>query len=96
MLTWAASWTSPYLEEYRDLLPDLWEFLGEQNLYWNKNQRRAPSIEARLVPTRHQHLCTGRLAEEVIPEPTSLEEFKQCCMRLRRTQNCSWEKMLTS
>ena len=42
---------APYLEEYRDLLPDLWEFLGEQNLYWNKNPETGTiwAIEARLV-----------------------------------------------
>ena len=28
---------APYLEEYRDLLPNLWGWLGEQNLYWNRS-----------------------------------------------------------
>ena len=28
---------APYLEEYK-YLPDLWEWLGEENLYWNQDQ----------------------------------------------------------
>jgi putative aldouronate transport system substrate-binding protein len=71
---------APYLEEYRDLLPDLWEFLGEQNLYWNKNPETGTiwAIEARLVhDTRiNTFVREDWLKKLGIPEPTSLEEFE--------------------
>ncbi|NLJ74809.1 MAG: sugar ABC transporter substrate-binding protein, partial [Firmicutes bacterium] len=42
---------APYLEEYKDLVPDLWDFLGEQNLYWNRDPEKGTvwAIEARLA-----------------------------------------------
>ena len=60
--------------------PDLWEFLGEQNLYWNKNPETGTiwAIEARLVhDTRiNTFVREDWLKKLGIPEPTTLEEFE--------------------
>src|SRR5690554_5110303 len=71
---------APYLEEYKDLLPNLWGFLGEQNLYWNRDPEKGTiwGIEARLAhDTRINTFVREDWLEKLdIPEPTTLEEFE--------------------
>lgn len=71
---------SPYLEEYKKLLPNLWGFLGEQNLYWNKDPEKGTiwAIEARLFhDTRiNTFVREDWLKKLGIPEPTTLKEFE--------------------
>lgn len=71
---------APYLEEYKDLVPDLWDFLGEQNLYWNRDPEKGTvwAIEARLAhDTRINTFVREDWLEKLdIPEPTTLEEFE--------------------
>lgn len=71
---------APYLDEYRDLLPNLWNFLGEQNLYWNKDPEKGTiwAIEARLFhDTRiNTFVREDWLKKLGLPEPTTLEEFE--------------------
>jgi len=71
---------APYLEEYKDLLPDLWAFLGEENLYWNKNPETGTiwAIEARLVHNTRINTFVREdwLKKLGLPEPTTMEEFE--------------------
>ena len=71
---------SPYLEEYKELLPNLWGFLGEQNLYWNRDPEKGTiwAIEARLFHNTRINTFVREdwLKKLGIPEPTTLEEFE--------------------
>ena len=70
---------APYLEQYKEYLPDLWDWLGEENLYWNQDPVTGTvwAIEARLAHnTRINTLCEDWLKKLGLDEPTTLEEFE--------------------
>lgn len=71
---------SPYLEKYKELLPDLWGLLGEENLYWNRDPEKGTiwAIEARLFHNTRINTFVREdwLKKLGIPEPTTLEEFE--------------------
>lgn len=71
---------APYLEEYKDLIPDLWDWLGEQNLYWNRDPERGTiwAIEARLANNGRINTFVREdwLNKLGLSEPTTLEEFE--------------------
>ncbi len=71
---------SSYLEEYKELLPNLWGFLGEQNIYWNKDPVKGTiwAIEAKLFQNKRINTFVREdwLKKLGIPEPTTLEEFE--------------------
>ncbi len=71
---------APYLEQYKDLLPNLWDFLGDQNIYWNRDPEKGTvwAIEARLAhDTRiNTFVREDWLKKLGLEEPTTLEEFE--------------------
>lgn len=78
---------APYLEEYKDLIPDLWDWLGEQNLYWNQDPNTGTvwAIEARLAHNTRINTFVREdwLNKLGIAEPTTLEEFEQMLYAFR-------------
>lgn len=71
---------NPYLEQYKDMLPNLYGLLTETNINWNKNPETGAiwAIEARLAnPQRiNTFVREDWLKKLNIPEPTTLEEFE--------------------
>ena len=72
---------SPYLtDEYKELLPDLWSFLGEEFLFWNRDPVTGTvwAIEARLFQNKRINTFVREdwLKKLNLPEPRSLEEFE--------------------
>ncbi|MCL1964614.1 MAG: extracellular solute-binding protein [Firmicutes bacterium] len=71
---------APYLEEYKDLLPNLWGFLGEFNLYYDRDPESGTvwAIEAKLVNNARTNTFVREdwLAKLGLAEPTTLEEFE--------------------
>lgn len=71
---------APLLEENKDLLPNLWDLLGETNLYWNRDPVKGTiwAIEARL--NNNQRINTFVREDWLnalgLAEPTTLEEFE--------------------
>ena len=70
---------APYLEEYKADLPNLWNWLGETNLYWDKDPATGNvwAVEAKLanmnrVVTFIRQYWLDQLGLE---EPTTKEEF---------------------
>jgi len=71
---------APYLEEYRDLLPNLWGFLGEGNIYYDRDPETGTvwAIEAKLVNNARINTFVREdwLAALGLGEPATLEEFE--------------------
>ncbi|MDI9514725.1 MAG: extracellular solute-binding protein [Clostridiaceae bacterium] len=71
---------APYLEEYKDLLPNLYELLTERNLFWNKDPEKGTvwAIEALLFNNARISTFVREdwLKKLNLPEPTTLEEFE--------------------
>src|SRR5690554_27233 len=71
---------SSYLEEYKELLPNLWGWLGGQNIYWNRDPEIGTiwAIEARLAHNTRINTFVREdwLKKLGMPEPTTLEEFE--------------------
>lgn len=71
---------APYLEQYKEYLPDLWDWLGEENLYWNQDPVTGTvwAIEARLAHNTRINTFVREdwLKKLGLDEPTTLEEFE--------------------
>lgn len=71
---------STYVEEYKDLLPNLWGWLGETNIYWDKDPVSGDlwALEAKLANMARigTFVREDWLKKLNINEPTSLEEFE--------------------
>lgn len=71
---------APYLEEYKDMLPDLWDWLTDENIYFNQDPVEGTiwAIEARLANLARINTFVRKdwLEKLNIPEPTTLEEFE--------------------
>jgi len=70
----------PYLEEYKSMLPDLWDLLGDRNIYWNQDPEDGHiyAVEALLF---HNNRCSVFVREDWlkklnIDEPRTLAEFE--------------------
>ncbi len=78
---------APYLEKYKDLLPNLWELLGEPNLYWNQDPETGKiwAIEALLFQNKRINTFVREdwLKKLGLPEPTTLEEFENMLRAFR-------------
>jgi putative aldouronate transport system substrate-binding protein len=78
---------APYLEKNKDLLPDLWELLTDDNIYWNQDPEKGTiwAIEARLfnnagVRTFVREDWLKKLSME---EPESIEDFEQMLYKFK-------------
>ncbi len=71
---------SSYIDDYKDLFPNLWGYLGETNMYWEKDPVKGTvwAIDARLnnLSRINTFVREDWLKKLNIPEPTTLEEFE--------------------
>lgn len=71
---------STYIEENKDLLPNLWGWLGEGNINWNKDPAEGTiwAIEAKLAHMTRINTFVREdwLKKLNIAEPTTIEEFE--------------------
>jgi putative aldouronate transport system substrate-binding protein len=71
---------SPYLKDYKNLLPNLWERLGDQNIYWDRDPVSGSvwAVEALL---RHNPRINTFVREDWLKKlnmaaPTSIQQFE--------------------
>lgn len=78
---------SSYVEDYRDLLPNLWNWLGETNIYWDKDP-----IDGTLWAIEGKRAVTNRINTFVrkdwldklgLKEPTTRQEFEDMIIAFR-------------
>jgi len=78
---------SAYLEDYKDVLPNLWDLLGETNLYWDKDPDTGTvwAIEALLAQNRRVNTFIRKdwLDTLGLEVPTTKEEFYNCLIAFR-------------
>lgn len=78
---------APYLEEYKDLLPNLWDLLGDTNIYWNQDPVKGTiwAIEAVLFQNKRINTFAREdwLNKLGLPAPTTLEEFENMLRAFR-------------
>lgn len=78
---------APYLEQYKDLLPNLWALLGDDNIYWNRDPQtgRVWAIEAKLFQNKRINTFVREdwLKKLGLPEPRTLEEFENMLRAFR-------------
>lgn len=78
---------SSYVEGYKDVLPNLWNWLGETNIYWDKDPESGSiwALEARLA--NQNRICTfirkDWLEALNLEEPTTKEEFYNVLCQFR-------------
>lgn len=78
---------SPYIEEYKDMLPNLWSWLGETNIYWDKNPTYGTiwALEAKLAVMNRTNVFVREdwLKKLNLSEPTTIEEFEAMLVAFR-------------
>ncbi|NLM86740.1 MAG: extracellular solute-binding protein [Clostridiales bacterium] len=78
---------APYLSEHKDLLPNLWELLGDQNIYWDLDPEKGTlwAIEAKLFVNKRINTFVREdwLKKLNIAEPKTLEEFEAMLVAFR-------------
>jgi putative aldouronate transport system substrate-binding protein len=71
---------TPYLEEYKDLLPNLWDLLGDENIYYDQDPEDGSlwAVEAMLIVNRRTNTFVREdwLKKLDLAAPASLEEFE--------------------
>ncbi|MEK4249413.1 hypothetical protein [Paenibacillus sp. FSL W7-1287] len=71
---------APLLEEYKDLLPDMWEYLTDTNIYWDQDPNTGTlwALEAKLniLNRINTFVREDWLKQLNIPAPTTLQEFE--------------------
>ena len=78
---------SSYVEDYKDVLPNLWEWLGESNIYWDKDPESGSiwALEARLA--NQNRICTFIRKDWLdtlgLEEPTTKDEFYNVLCQFR-------------
>lgn len=70
---------SSYVDDYKDLLPNLWDFLGETNIYWDKDPETGKliAIEGKRAVTNRTVVFVRQdwLAKLEMDAPTTRDEF---------------------
>lgn len=78
---------APCLEENKALLPNLWNLLTDQNIYYDKDPEKGTlwAIEARLANSNRINTFVREdwLKKLNLPEPTTLEEFENMLIAFR-------------
>lgn len=78
---------SSYVEDYKDVLPNLWDWLGESNIYWDKDPESGSiwALEARLA--NQNRICTFIRKDWLdtlgLEEPTTKDEFYNVLCQFR-------------
>ncbi len=70
---------APYIDQYKDVLPNLWNWLGETNLYWDKDPATGTvwGIEAKLATSNRINTFVRQdwLDKLGMKAPTTKQEF---------------------
>jgi putative aldouronate transport system substrate-binding protein len=78
---------APLFDQYKDLLPNLWDLLGDQNIYWNRDPVNGTlwGIEAKLQVNKRTNTFVREdwLKKLNLAEPTTLEEFEAMLIAFR-------------
>jgi len=78
---------APYLEEAKDFLPDLWNLLTDDNIYWNRDPKTGTiwAIEARLAVLNRINTFVREdwLKKLNLQPPTNLQEFENMLRAFR-------------
>ncbi len=71
---------SSYVEDYKNYIPNLWDWLGETNIYWDKNPTYGTiwALEAKLAVMNRISTFVREdwLKKLNIAEPTTVDEFE--------------------
>lgn len=77
----------PLVDEYRDLLPNMWDYLTESNIYWNKDPEKGTiwALEARLNVLNRTNTFVREdwLNKLNLKAPTTLQEFENMLRAFR-------------
>ena len=78
---------APYIEQYKDLLPNLFNLLGEENVYWDKDPETGTlwALETRLVNNARINTFIRKdwLDKLNLELPTNKAEFEACLIAFR-------------
>ncbi|CAG5080863.1 Sugar ABC transporter substrate-binding protein [Thermobacillus xylanilyticus] len=78
---------APYLEEAKDILPDLWDLLTDTNIYWDQDPKTGTiwALEARLAVLNRINTFVREdwLKKLNMEAPTNLEEFENMLKAFR-------------
>ncbi len=78
---------APYLEEYKSELPNLWDWLGEMNLYWDRDPEEGSvwGIEAKLAVSNRINTFVRQdwLDALNLEAPTTKQEFEEMLIAFR-------------
>ncbi|WP_052835816.1 type 2 periplasmic-binding domain-containing protein [Thermobacillus composti] len=78
---------APYLEEAKDILPDLWDLLTDTNIYWNQDPKTGTiwALEARLAVLNRINTFVREdwLKKLNMEAPTNLQEFENMLKAFR-------------
>ncbi len=78
---------APYIEQYKDLLPNLFTLLGEENVYWDKDPETGNlwALETRLVNNARINTFMRKdwLDKLGLAVPTTKAEFEACLVAFR-------------
>lgn len=76
-----------YVEDYKSLLPNMWNWLGETNIYWDKNPTTGElwAIETKLATTNRINTFVRKdwLDKLGLSEPTTKQEFEDMLIAFR-------------
>ena len=86
------------LEEYKDLLPNLWNLLGDGNIFYDQDPDTGDlwAIEAILAENAriNTFIREDWLAKLDLPLPTTEEEFHDALVASVTTRSCCWATTL--
>jgi putative aldouronate transport system substrate-binding protein len=78
---------APFVDEYKDVLPNLWGLLGEENIYWNKDPKSGSifALEALLATLARTNTFVREdwLKTLNLTEPKTLDEFHTMLVAFR-------------
>lgn len=78
---------SSYVDDYKDLLPNLWNWLGETNIYWDKDPVNGTlwAIEGKRAVTNRINTFVRKdwLDKLGLEEPTTRQEFEDMIIAFR-------------
>ena len=78
---------SSYVDDNKDILPNLWDWLGETNLYWDKDPEAGTiwAIEAKLATSNRINTFVRKewLDKLGLAEPTTKQEFEDMLIAFR-------------
>ncbi len=78
---------APYLDKYKKQLPNLWQLLGDQNIYWDKDPETGTvyAVEALLFQNNRTSVFVREdwLKKLGLKEPTNLAEFESTLRAFR-------------